>query len=673
MGLSSAVPWWEEWQLRILVLGSLGVQCYLAIFANARKKHIRPLFRLSIWLAYLGGDALAIYALATLFNRKKKLQYKTGSHDLEVLWAPILLIHLGGQIFSISAYNIEDNELWRRHIVTAVSQVIVALYVFTKSWSPSADKRLLSAAILLFILGVLKCFDKPMALKRASFTSLVGNFHPSPMTESSDREVEHEEYIQTARDFMKRNEEARSSSSNSNPKICQEDLGRLEKDLSIPDKLFVDFAYSYPNRLTKLESFWSLDTDRIYEALCTGLSDTFDLLYSKVWQEEDQNRPHYQSGNHFSLFVWLITAIVPIVSIGLFHSSQKEAYNGIDIKVTFILLYVTFFLEISTYLSWGYYSDNNGWSNVVFQHNLIGFLAHKKRHKKLMAIADCLQCKALLGQHEPCYSSKDITNLVSAHAKDGWMNCIMDVQSYWKFSDTRGHWTIERIECEDIVIRSSIEKPFDESIILWHLATEFCFHHKDASPESDECTKLCRQISNYMMHLLFANPEMLLPSSRRVLFTTAYEEHEDILQGDDVSLFDEKELTQKIIKKAESAGFGFTRDAWILAEELKQLGDEKKIWEVIKGVWIEMLCFSAGRCRGYLHAKSLGTGGEYLTVVSLVMSHAGLETFAERQQRVKLRLSKEERVRIARQRIEAERNQAGSAAPGEVQVVVSSS
>jgi hypothetical protein len=82
------------------------------------------------------------------------------------------------------------------------------------------------------------------------------------------------------------------------------------------------------------------------------------------------------------------------------------------------------------------------------------------------------------------------------------------------------------------------------------------------------------------------------------------------------------------------------------------------MWEVIQGVWIEMRCFSSSRCRGYLHAKNLSSGGEYLTFVSLVMSHAGLETFAQRQQRVHLGLPKEERVRIAKQRIkEAECNQ----------------
>ncbi|KAF0900429.1 hypothetical protein E2562_031605 [Oryza meyeriana var. granulata] len=126
MDFSSALEWWEEWQLRVLVLGSLGVQFFLAIFGGRRKSNIPPWCKLFLWLSYLASDALAIYALAALFNRRKKVQHNNGGHDhghdLEVVWAPILLIHLGGQIF-ITAYNIEDNELWRRHILTAVSQV----------------------------------------------------------------------------------------------------------------------------------------------------------------------------------------------------------------------------------------------------------------------------------------------------------------------------------------------------------------------------------------------------------------------------------------------------------------------------------------------------------------------------------------------------------------------
>jgi len=53
------------------------------------------------------------------------------------------------------------------------------------------------------------------------------------------------------------------------------------------------------------------------------------------------------------------------------------------------------------------------------------------------------------------------------------------------------------------------------------------------------------------------------------------------------------------------------------------------MWRVIQGVWVEMLCFSAGRCRGYLHAKSLGKGGEYLSYVWLLLAYMGMETLAQ--------------------------------------------
>jgi hypothetical protein len=78
--------------------------------------------------------------------------------------ACVLLIHLVGQP-SISAYSIEDNELWKRHVITLVSQVTIALYVFCKWWP--GETRLLQAAVLLFIVGILKFGQKPWALRRA--------------------------------------------------------------------------------------------------------------------------------------------------------------------------------------------------------------------------------------------------------------------------------------------------------------------------------------------------------------------------------------------------------------------------------------------------------------------------------------------------------------------------
>jgi hypothetical protein len=136
MGFSGAVQRWE-WQLRVLVLASGFLQFFLFFAGILRKRCIPSCLRFLIWLAYLSSDAVAIYALATLFNREKTQEWVSThqrSARLQVLWAPILLTHLGGQD-GISAYNIEDNELWRRHVVTVVSQVsarieiLVSIYV----------------------------------------------------------------------------------------------------------------------------------------------------------------------------------------------------------------------------------------------------------------------------------------------------------------------------------------------------------------------------------------------------------------------------------------------------------------------------------------------------------------------------------------------------------------
>ena len=79
-------------------------------------------------------------------------------------------------------------------------------------------------------------------------------------------------------------------------------------------------------------------------------------------------------------------------------------------------------------------------------------------------------------------------------------------------------------------------------------------------------------------------------------------------------------------------------DAWAIANELltSLQSDEEKLWRVVQGVWVEMLCFSAGRCRGYLHAKSLGKGGEFLSYVWLLLFYMGMETVAEKTQRSEL-------------------------------------
>ncbi|CAD6256668.1 unnamed protein product [Miscanthus lutarioriparius] len=135
-------------------------------------------------------------------------------------------------------------------------------------------------------------------------------------------------------------------------------------------------------------------------------------------------------------------------------------------------------------------------------------------------------------------------------------------------------------------------------------------------------------MSNYMVYLLFVNPEMLMTGARRFLFREAYRQLKETLklmpQLDDGAgplRHDGGEFFRKIVQNIQQA-----------SATVDSFGHR-----FTYGVWVEMLCFSAGRCRGYLHAKSLGMGGECLSYIWLLMSYMGMETLSERMQRTKLK------------------------------------
>uniref|UniRef100_A0A0D3HB43 DUF4220 domain-containing protein n=1 Tax=Oryza barthii TaxID=65489 RepID=A0A0D3HB43_9ORYZ len=521
MGVSGVLEWWQEWQLRTLVLSSTAIQLLLYLFANRRKHATSSQFRTIIWLSYLGSDAIAIYALATLFNRHKNQDSTSsstaqGSRILEVVWAPILLIHLGGQD-SITAYNIEDNELWKRNVVTMVSQVTVSIYVFCKSW-PGGDKRLLQAAILLFVPGVLKCIEKPWALRSASINSLVSSNDLVPRTGKGNEQggsISLESYVEEVRKFV---------IGNGDPFEVNVNASDTVRDNHEPYKLFVDLSLPY--------SIWLLDLKMTqfdaYIQLTKKLTETFYRLYTKSKMLDKQQNRYLLIG-----FLRVVSVYLPFAAIGLFHNSHRQAYNRYDIKV------------------------NRSYAG---------------------------------GSTKSCDSVVDIIELVLQHVKSGWKDCITDFPSYRAFSDHRGQWALRRNNCDQEDLAWSLRVPFDESV-LWHLATDFCFISKRCT---NEVATRSIEISNYMMYLLLDNPEMLMAGTRRNLFTTAIHELEGILGNE-------------------------PRD--------------EKMWKVIKGVWMEMLCFSASRCRGYLHAKSLGTGWELLTFVWLLILYMGMEPLVEKLQR----------------------------------------
>lgn len=117
-----------------MVLLSLSLQSILILIGNRRKYTAGHRLELVIWLAYLSADWVATVSLGVL--AKYSIECGEDSLDmnytLQALWAPFLLLHLGGPD-NITAYSLEDNELWLRHLLGLVVQVGVAVYVFIRS------------------------------------------------------------------------------------------------------------------------------------------------------------------------------------------------------------------------------------------------------------------------------------------------------------------------------------------------------------------------------------------------------------------------------------------------------------------------------------------------------------------------------------------------------------
>ncbi|KAJ6701280.1 hypothetical protein OIU74_012606 [Salix koriyanagi] len=165
-----------------------------------------------------------------------------------------------------------------------------------------------------------------------------------------------------------------------------------------------------------------------------------------------------------------------------------------------------------------------------------------------------------------------------------------------------------------------VDVTYDESLLLWHIATELLYS-EDGNPDQrsddksfckllSECIcnsyddtdqkynekELSKLLSDYMMYLLIMQPAMMAA-----------------VAGIEVKPVDVKG------DKSKSVLF----DASTLAKLLQKEKEEKR-WELLSRVWVELLSYAAGNCRANAHAQQVSKGGELLTFVWLLMAHFGL-------------------------------------------------
>ncbi|KAI9071983.1 hypothetical protein K1719_046066 [Acacia pycnantha] len=168
---------WDKWNVRIVILFSLFLQIFLIVSAPSRKRTRRRFFVSFVWLAYLLADWAAGYCIGLISNNQEQKSSLSKNDYLMAFWGPFLLLHLGGPD-TISAFALEDNELWLRHLFALIFQSLTTGYVFlltvphnTTLWLPT---------ILMFVAGLIKYAERIHALYVAAVNNFKKSLLPRP-------------------------------------------------------------------------------------------------------------------------------------------------------------------------------------------------------------------------------------------------------------------------------------------------------------------------------------------------------------------------------------------------------------------------------------------------------------------------------------------------------------
>ncbi|XP_045089962.1 uncharacterized protein [Aegilops tauschii subsp. strangulata] len=669
------VVFWSGRGIHITVLLSFTVQVTLFLLTDIRRRADWPVLKVVIWSAYMLADMTAIYALGHL-----SVVVRSPEHHLMALWAPLLLVHLGGQD-SITAYAIEDNRLWLRHLQTFGVQVLAAAYVLYASSVLFHSSLLRSAAILIFVVGFLKYGERVWALMgadRFASSSLSATSYKDFGTTSQPDEVDKEDLSAVPKARM---------------------LVIAYSLLDIPKQMFEG-----PTHYVKIENARQYDGNFMLGVVEMQLRMMYDLLYTKAAVVH----------TWYGFFVRVISLPFTIAAaLLLFHALRdQDGYRRADVFVTKVLLIGAVVLEtmsvlravFSTWMAALLYErkwyklgrmvqavefvfvtkpmmvlvQRKGyWSDHMRQHDLFKVF-HHTGHSIGSKIAKKMGREDLWDSTFYSWStraSEDIVDKVLELVSTTTKGDQIDI------TGSRGRNALKRhnhslgVDLEWSVGSKPEERlDLDESILVWHIATHVYLmwyseklhpgpisvpHETQTSKRILGLPKATKAVCNYMFFLLAARSYMLpYPVTRQGYIQLCHDSINHHLRGFYVyelleAILDQKDAlmersplepnrardiigvspnrrsAQPLVNSTgtqasaqRSINTTLDRGCQLAAKLIHTAETDTGavgILEMIFEVWVEMLCYTAYWCNEKSHAKNLTNGGELMTTVALMM------------------------------------------------------
>ncbi|KAF7086884.1 hypothetical protein CFC21_090139 [Triticum aestivum] len=664
---------WNNWSIQlVLVLLSLGLQLALFLFAGIRRRGAHRVLRFLLWLAYRLADYTATYALGHL-----SLKGAPREHPIVAFWAPFLLLHLGGPD-NITAYSLEDNKLWKRHLLHAVLQVLAAVYVLYEHIS-ARGALLRLAFILMFAVGAVKYGEKTWALMWGNLDSIRGSVKKQPPAMHRHFHPHDEVFKDGVLD-----EESLVRRAHSLFHICKRaivDCPVIEDD-------------SHGHDTTRMVA--RVKFCRLME---TELSLMYDMLYTKA--------PVIHTW--FGFTVRLISPLAIVGSLLLFKLIGKDGHRGVDVVITYALYGGALFMETTSLLNalgsswtfaflsttrcrWLRYAAlcNERWDRlrrlVAYLHHLVrvggGSRYRSRRWSRTMGqynmlhfctrsdVGNGLFTRPLLSKfakmvglglnewwnmeryswtiempnHVKDYISRHMTKMYM----EGGVNSLGMLRNRW------GEEPLVREELFHGILKDSLGVEFQECIIIWHIGSDVFLAKRQRAKDEDASldVEAIKVISNYMMFLLVEQPDMLPGLSQNRLYqrtcenlvktrrsTTSRRQRMNLCAKPKnlFGLHDDPSSSSRVADREELAKIlcdeyatkGFSHDAprlpYVakLAKHLLTMEEDGTVDSVklVLDVWTDILVYASNKCSRKAHAEKLNSGGELTTILWLMAEH----------------------------------------------------
>ncbi|KAM0064947.1 hypothetical protein Hdeb2414_s0003g00108971 [Helianthus debilis subsp. tardiflorus] len=573
---------WDTCDLRSFIILSILLQTFMIFVAPLRKRTKSNWVMMLLWTAYLLADWVANFAVGLILNSQGDQSSNSGKNgktpvvhkDLLAFWAPFLLVHLGGPD-TITAFALEDNELWLRHLFGLVFQCAAVVYVFIMSLP---HNRLWIPTMLMFFTGMIKYIERTRSLYLAS----ADRFRHSMLEEPTNLDLSSilvmDKYIPMKRAKLPAGIEmipVPDRMKKENTPIKPRDKNLTQRDVVVYGHLFYKkFIGLFVNRIYNQKEwnqsrrfFLDRNSKDAFKVIEVELNLIYEVLFTKF-------PVVYRKYGAISRFFSLVTVCLAII---IFKMKSKTNFNEADVAITYGLLFGALGLDLTAlfmllFSDWtiialqgsnhvGYSLKNRTiryllrplfaprtegtledtenhtkskavdqlqhvmsrrWSETIPSYNLIYYYLHP-RPKLLGKVADILGLSDVLDSIfyvRPEAFSLDLKNFIFEELKSK-SEGAHDLDTAKKISSARGNWVLraEEFSEDSLVMKSVVKVPYDESLIQWHIATELCYNqvHAEGDRKHRDISKL---LSDYMLYLLSMQPRMMqsVPGISQVRF-----------------------------------------------------------------------------------------------------------------------------------------------------------